>query len=667
MNSRRGIFPDHHASLWAVLTVLLVCQASPVDAFQARVIQFSKQSEANENRVPLTILGAVETPGCYLWTPGDYTLADLMERAGGAKETAGQTVRIVRGGRAGVVLRYPDQATFRLQAGDIVHLQPARTSAARVIQFEQYSPQAATTGATSVVRPVNHTEANSKRDRGHVVLLGVDQVPVVMPLWTDGLTVETLLTRYLKQPSEVAARTRLTAGKFPVGRPGELQDGMVLAVPAHLVDKPALPRLPAAIKPADLQQSGTSTTPAAPAKQSALNQPKTSLSAYGLPEINGGSELTIMPQPTKPPQPQPVDTPPQKQSAPAIPQETQATPPQTEMPRLVVDEPTGLQPSELKIPATNSSVPSLDGLTTAKSTDPSAADTNPGEESFEEQLPSFEEMLEETFAAAPEAAIAANETTASKENAATKADSWPAGDFEQLLADKQAAIAHLPGEGEVVPDPRARVEAEPALTPVGMIAGAIVIIGVLTVIVAAIRSHLFPGALLPEWVESQITRQEEQTRPRPTPPSRRSPVSPPVQKTTVTPVAAPAVEIEKAEPESAGLPIVEEPVQLPREVAFFGKPQLHYEFRIDGSHEIRKPHIAAAPRKPKPQSQSQPGVDDIIDRFRDEADTESTPAASEETGLTYKNAAEYPLDDIDTTDLFAAAYAIQAATQKRNS
>ena len=32
---------------------------------------------------------------------------------------------------------------------------------------------------------------------------------------------------------------------------------------------------------------------------------------------------------------------------------------------------------------------------------------------------------------------------------------------------------------------------------------------------------------------------------------------------------------------------------MPREMKFFGKPNLYYEFRLDSSHEIKKPHLAS--------------------------------------------------------------------------
>ncbi|MFN3158651.1 MAG: SLBB domain-containing protein [Rubinisphaera brasiliensis] len=677
MNSRRGIFHDHRAVIWTGLLAVLLTAVTPAEAFQARVIQFNSQNTAAKKQFDLTILGAVENPGCYLCQPGEHTLASLIEQAGGAKATAGQTVRIVRGGRAGVVLRYPSQAAFALQTGDIVHLQPTQKTATRVIDFSQMQPAIAGANSTQVVRPVNHTEMNAEQERGHVVLMGMESEPVVMPLWTDGLTVDVLLTRYLKQPPEVAARTRLAAGKFPVGRPGELRDGMVLSIPPHLVDRPALPRLPAAIE-------------ATPPQPAAKTNSGSSLSEYGLPEMNGGSELKVVPYP-------------------AFKKSEKATAPATSP-----------APAELSKPTTqpSSSVPGQDDLTlipaeptapseyrNSLSTPQTAVESAP-QDSFANDLSSFDDMLAKTFDNHPTATIvdrtAANTTTPEqKRTAATSTvptDMWPGSEFEEMLATKQAAIPHLPGEGEVVPSPVDRVEAPASVSAVGIIAGAIVIIGVLTVIVAAIRAHLFPGALLPEWVESQVAnttgfRSQPEARKQPEPQHYISAQQPRRPDTAAThaehrsmaavskesALTRPATETSAAATSDATavprvisaaqtLPIVEEPATLPRESEFFGKPQLHYEFRIDGSHEIRRPHIAAAiTRKATPAEQENPDVDEIIDRFRDEADLVSGDEAHQSSGLTFRNAADYPLDDIDTTDLFAAAYAIQAATTKRSS
>ena len=52
------------------------------------------------------------------------------------------------------------------------------------------------------------------------------------------------------------------------------------------------------------------------------------------------------------------------------------------------------------------------------------------------------------------------------------------------------------------------------------------------------------------------------------------------------------------------LPVIEERVVLPRELKFFGKPNVYYEFRLDASHDLKKPHLVSRGEKSK-----QPVVD----------------------------------------------------------
>lgn len=236
-----------HCRTWCyVLSVCLLSGSVELQAFQARVIHFAPKTPAQQasSASKFTVSGAVHKAGCYQveGTP-DWTLQSVLDHAGGLTSQASPKIKIVRGDRASLVVMYPSQKDFKILPGDVVIAERGMKSSARVISHQELSGSNSASHASHTADRANHQQEES---RGHVVLLGVSSDPVVMPLWMPGLTTETLLTTYLKQEPQVSAGTRILAGR-PAGAKGELQDGMVLSVPAHLVNQQTLPPLPETI------------------------------------------------------------------------------------------------------------------------------------------------------------------------------------------------------------------------------------------------------------------------------------------------------------------------------------------------------------------------------------------------------------------------------------
>lgn len=260
---RVGPSPANRLPGFITWLCMLCVLTVPASAFQARVINFEPGGNSSRQSATLTIIGAVAQPGCYATSESKPTLAQLLERAGGTLPEAGKKVRIIRGGRAGLVVTIPEQLQLPLHLGDVVLVEAGGLAPARSVsnQEEQPGQQASHQVDNRVVRAAGY-QARQIARRGHVVLLGVHEAPVVMPLWSAGLTKERLLTDYLHQDPAVAEQTRLLAGHYPTNRPGELRDGMVLGVPARLVNRELLPRLPEVI-PVAAVQSETTPPPAA--------------------------------------------------------------------------------------------------------------------------------------------------------------------------------------------------------------------------------------------------------------------------------------------------------------------------------------------------------------------------------------------------------------------
>lgn len=66
------------------------------------------------------VMGDVPAPGVYEWLEKNPLLIDVVQRAGGLKETASGNIRIVRNGRGGQLAFYSPQLDFRLLPGDVV-------------------------------------------------------------------------------------------------------------------------------------------------------------------------------------------------------------------------------------------------------------------------------------------------------------------------------------------------------------------------------------------------------------------------------------------------------------------------------------------------------------------------------------------------------------------
>ncbi len=526
------------------LVVAILAPAPQCLAFAPKVIRFESPDDTATKAPAVALIGAVHSPGTYKISTESIALQDLITRAGGLLDTAGRKVQIVRGGRAGVVLLYTPQLEYKLRPGDAVVIEQAAPSRARTVSFTNSEKS----DSVAVVRSQQQQTAKGNSGHGHVVLIGLQPHPVVMPLWETGLTIDSLLTQWLKQPSRVAEGTVVLAGNRSRTNPGLLSDGMVLAVPSRVVNTNDLPRLPQILDVADVKTSAPTTA------SEPLIQPSTPFGyepSWSQETTSDSSQSDIStdlaPVPVKPSMNQ-TATPPQTKEA--QPQDVSLLPPDT-----------GSSVSGLSVPSTlpNPTAEAVPAPEAAPTSEIAAHDEETESRVAALVIPGTEETLTdatgldlfEEFNSTPDSYIV------------TRNEGNP---------DRRDEI-HMAAAGEVVPTPLDRPGSSSA-SLIGFVAGAIVVIGVVTVIFASIRAHLSQNGLSEELPQ----------------PVREKPVRRPV------PVQEPEVATEKSTNVEERVPVIEERVLLPREMKFFGKPHMQYEFRIDAAHEVPRPHISAGAR-----------------------------------------------------------------------
>ncbi|WP_339744722.1 SLBB domain-containing protein [uncultured Rubinisphaera sp.] len=537
-----------------------LCQAAP------KIIQFDSQKSSQAASSTVAIIGAVNEPGTYQLQSPTITLAEMVTQAGGLTETAGQKVQIVRGGRAGIVLFYQSQTDYLLRAGDVVVIAEGSPSRAKVISYDHENTNGKSTANALVVRATHHQPATPKSNYGHIVLIGLQDHAVVMPLWKPELTTDDLLTTWLKQPAEVAQGVQLIAGPRSRGESNALNDGMVLHVPSRLVDGNSLPRLPSILEGQSRQESSTQK----PVKE---YHPESQNQNSWLKENGISTDLQPVPLTHNAPakvisEPEPLVSVPEF-SLPTLMNAIKPTPQnnmQAMRPEPRIDSP--LQdPSMGLMVIPQESAPKADNTSSQqKSAERRVSNHSENENQKDEasSVPSFET----TFDNFVEDSFLAENTS------------------DSLLSPVNNEEFHLAAADEVIPNP---IEAsQPSQSSlIGLIAGGIVIIGVITVIIASVKTHLEQSP----YSSNEELNEEPDVKVR----ESKSPVKAPVVESRQKSVSVTASEEEvllQALTEDR-LPTIEERVLMPREMQFFGKPHLHYEFRVDAAHDIPKPHILA--------------------------------------------------------------------------
>ena len=476
-------------------------------AWAPLMINFNSHNGDSTEPVALAILGEVKNPATYQVSPKDATLGQLIHIAGGTTPIASREVHVIRGGKSLLALLRPSQDNFKLLPGDIV-------VQSQLWNHSTLSRSSTTAGSGPVVY---RASGQQNVHHGHIVLLGLADKPIVLPLWDlqgKTLTVDSLLTGLMKQPPQVAANTKIIFAQHEP-RSNQIKPGMILSVPEALVLRENLPSLPLPIVPENQ-------TTAPESLQNKIEQPQN------------------------------------KQSEPV---------------NIALTQTEQTAPSESSVP---SAIPLM--LTPPNQTS----------ENQSNKL-DFEHDVTDPF---------------SQEDQGT--------DLTEQTSSKQF---HLAKPVESVPDPSDPKQAE-SPSMIGFIAGAFVVIGVITVIFSALRNHwtqskhhhFEESAPLAEQVATTITAPVAEK-----PPKRRRQFSQP--EAAVASEALPAIQV-PTEPVSDPLtrakqekedglqallenqiPIIEEQVLMQRELKFFGKPNLYYEFRIDASHEISKPHVVLASKK----------------------------------------------------------------------
>ncbi|MCG6157387.1 SLBB domain-containing protein [Rubinisphaera margarita] len=529
---------------WLGLAVIVLAPAHQCFALAPKVIQFESPKDAAAKAPAVALVGAVESPGTYKFTSESIPLKDLIARAGGLLDSAGRKIQIVRGGRAGVVLLYTPEIDYKLRPGDVVIIEQSAPGRARTVSFSNSTKS----DSVSVVRSQQQKTANADAHQGHVVLIGLQPHPVVMPLWESGLTVDSLLTYWLKQPARVAAGTVVVAGDRSRTEPGLLSSGMVLSVPPRLVSTDDLPRLPSVLDFATAESTPPAVT------NEPLKRPTTPFNS-----VPGWSQESSAEQTPRDVSSDLAPVPPlQSMNETATPAAAVEAKPQRSF----------FQSSVTASSATESSVP---GLSVPSALPNPTAEPAPAADMTHREEESNPRVAALMIPGTEDTVTDASGRDLFEEFQSAAPDSYTVTRNDGVPSER--GEIHMAAAGEVVPNPL-EPPASSTASLIGFVAGAIVVIGVVTVIFASIRAHL-----------NQRGLSEEIPQPVREKPVRR---------------AAPVQEAVAATEQSTGVdertPVIEERVLLPREMKFFGKPHLQYEFRIDAAHEVPRPHISTGAR-----------------------------------------------------------------------
>lgn len=570
----------------AVTFCLLNIQS--VSAWAPRTINFGAKKAASSQYISIAIAGEVKNPATYRISQEEITLEQLIQIAGGATPDAGRKVRVVRGGRSLLVLLRPSQDNFKLSAGDVVVLDRQwRSSASASASSFEYLPKS-TADSRSVVIRANHQKNNGRRDHGQIVLVGLVHEPVVLPLWDEELTVVSLLTGWMKQPSRVAARTRIIFGQKRQSGSHRIAAGMVLMIPQELVQAESLPRLPSPVLARNNELPDTAELPDTTEQLAPASSQEATAEAFNDQEQEQKKQ-------------------PETQSTPA----DEALDLTNPIPGRIM--PSGSAPegvaSEEESPESSEDQNDSSSLTQLLLIPQDLVPEDPSsDQSVADLLKETSDDLMAPFLEVDQNLISKSE---SKEESVSENDElFPfaqPSDFTDLLEQNLDQNIHVAQAGEAVPDPVETKKTE-APTLIGFVAGAIVLIGVITVIISTIRNQFTQSAHHGEELEhaqKQLAGQavEKQRKNRFNFSQQKMPdVQEAMSASSVSekPAAQLSDPLTRAKQlDQSGLeallenqiPIIEERVLMPRELKFFGKPNLHYEFRIDASHQMNKPHL----------------------------------------------------------------------------
>ncbi len=590
---------SHTKELWlfcAIWAGLLGLSATL--AAESRTINFGQINEASSVKT-FAVIGEVTRPAAYQLKQNEVTLEQLIKSAGGVTPAAGEKIRILRGGKSILILLRDDQAEFKLTSGDVIILDRQWRSSARTISFDKLNQSASASGSPMIVNRADLRQNRVRPNHGQIVLLGLKSQPVVLPLWGEKLTIDKLLTQYMKQPRKVAARTRVIVGKKNKSNPHLLTAGMILSIPAKLVNHDSIPQLPAAIviendsrqkQAKNPEKTGTtSLSPAGstPIAQLAGDPANQSVPNLSTPFATNADKFTTV-KPTVIAYSEIIS--PETEQA-AQPQSKQE---QLTLPVLSAQENQPAESETLFVPQEIANETSSEELLSVE-----PQQTNEGDSSAE--LNSFVSDFFSTSESAEDETAIQTETDSQAELDLLPGDEQ--NDFTKLLEEKAGETVHAAQAGEVVPNP-VELKKTGGTSMIGFIAGAIVVIGVMTVIISALRNqfslpeqHLEQKELLVERTEHHSRdRQAFSEKPLPQPPQPAAGGSP----NSSTPLSSDPLTRAKQQKEDSlkallenQIPIIEERVLMPRELKFFGKPNLYYEFRLDSSHEIKKPHLAS--------------------------------------------------------------------------
>ncbi len=565
-----------------------------------RTINFGEQDDSSTRAKAYAVIGEIAKPATYQLKQKEVTLKQLIEHAGGATPEAGKKIRVLRGGKSILVLLRSGQDQFKLSAGDVVILDREWRTSARTVSFDNLKKTSSKPGSPMVVNRANLRPNRTRPSHGEIVLLGLKSQPVVLPLWGEQLTVDTLLRRYMKQPREVVTGTRIVVGQKNKTDSHLLTAGMILSIPNALVNRDTIPKLPAPIpvgketqqdksdKPEEATTSSVSpveSTPLAHMTENPISRslqhslpmvaPVTNVTSAIKPTVIAYSEI-ITPQTEQTVEPELEE---QNVSLPTLPTQVDSQPKSETLfvPQEIVNEtPTNELLSVEPQPAGQTDpVSPLNSFTT----DFFSTTTMAGNKNVEEA-----------------------QTTSQQESGQEFLPPVEQNDFANLLEEKIGESFHAAQAGEVVPNPVELKKTE-GPTMIGFIAGAIVLIGVMTVIISALRNQLSHPEQYFEQQEPLLEQTANKSVENRSITEKDLPPSPPVTAaapTNSTPLSSDPLTRAKKQKEDGlkallenQIPILEERVLMPRELKFFGKPNLYYEFRLDSSHEIKKPHLAS--------------------------------------------------------------------------
>ncbi len=597
--------------LAVVMTGLLGGQSAI--AFAPRTIHFGENSDASSEVITLAIIGEISKPATYRVAQKEVTVGQIIRFAGGSTDQAGKKIRVLRGGKSILVLLRSGQEHFKLSDGDVVILDRQWQTSTRTVSFDNLEKTSSLPGSVPVVNRANSQRSNKQVNHGQVVLLGLAKQPVVLPLWGERLTIDTLLKRYMKQSQAVVAGTRILVGqKRRNSGARTITAGMVLSIPNALLNRGSIPQLPAAVSVGEVAQENKAEQSDAslilPVKPDRIeltdNNPLLSSSPDSLPLIAPVANEDSAMKPTVSAYSEIVES-----------EAGNEAKHQVESENLILSPFPQLNNPEPEI-ETSDEVEKSNG-DKRKEQQPATVteDVNVDEAASFTDTP-ITDFTSEFFSNALEQQELLPETTDLFEEESSPA--FPGEqDLTTLLEEKMGEAVHTARAGEIVPNPMIEAKGTEGPTMFGFIAGAFVVIGVMTVIISALRNqftqteHRFEDQQQP--VDQMMIKTEVE----------QSVEAGSIEKSFSQPSRTVADSSDKTSQFSSDpltrakqkdesldallenrVPIIEERVLLPRELKFFGKPHLYYEFRLDSSHDLKKPHLVSAMKKIKKQEQT---------------------------------------------------------------